>query len=168
MPKRLVPSQVSGAMSRVGERMQRPVLRLAVLCSVIAASTTAAEGQASATAHPDSGGFYSAEQAERGRESFRRTCRECHTTSEFRGSDFESQWKRQNAWSLFNQISWNMPEAAPGSLTDQTYADIVAYILLLNKYPAGGEDLAATPESMGSVPLGPDADKTRPKTAGSS
>jgi len=60
-----------------------------------------------------------------------------------------------------------MPETAPGSLTDQTYADIVAYILLLTKYPAGGEDLAATPESMGSVPLGPDADKTRPKAAGS-
>ena len=156
-----------GATSRVGERMEKPVLGLAALLFVLAASTTAAEGQAAATTHLDSGGFYSAEQAERGRESFRRTCRECHTASEFRGNDFESQWQRQNAWNLFNEISWNMPETAPGSLTDQTYADIVAYILLLNRYPAGGEDLAATPESMGSVPLGPDADKTRPKTAGS-
>ena len=147
--------------------MRKPVLSLAALCSVVAATTTAAEGQASATTHPDSGGFYSAEQAERGRESFRRTCRECHTDSEFKGRDFESQWKRQNAWNLFNEISWNMPEEAPGSLTDQAYADIVAYILLLNKYPAGTEDLEATPESMGSVPLGPDAEKTRSKTAGS-
>jgi mono/diheme cytochrome c family protein len=147
--------------------MRKPALRLAALCSVLAAGATAAEGQTSASTHPDSGGFYSAEQAERGEESFRGTCRECHTASEFRGSDFEWQWRRQNAWNLFNEISWTMPEDAPGSLTDQTYADVVAYILQLNKYPAGGDELEATQESMGSVPLGPDANKTKPKPTGS-
>ncbi len=106
-------------------------------------------------------GFFSTEQAERGRQSFQKTCLECHAVSEFRGPDFEWRWRRQTAWALYTEISWNMPEDMPGSLPPETYADIVAFILEINEYASGDTELKATPEAMATIPLGPGAAKTK-------
>lgn len=106
-------------------------------------------------------GFYSAPQAARGAEVFVDICEECHSISEFRGAEFEWSWRRQTAWALFNDISFNMPEDLPGSLEPAAYADIVAYILSLNDYVAGDTELTATRESLSIIPLGPGADKSR-------
>ncbi len=45
-------------------------------------------------------GFYSVEQAVRGRDSFVMSCEECHSSSEFRGDDFEWTWRRQTVWNF--------------------------------------------------------------------
>ncbi len=53
-----------------------------------------------------------------------------------------------------------MPEDAPGTLSAQTYADVIAYILRLNEYTSGDLDLVPNESSMDAIPLGPGADKT--------
>jgi hypothetical protein len=41
-----------------------------------------------------------------------------------------------------------MPGDAPGSLTPQVNADIVAYMLQVNRFPAGTEELKPDPAAM--------------------
>ena len=100
---------------------------------------------------------YTDAQAARGRESFRETCLECHYASEFRGSAFQFDWGRRTVADLFTQIVSNMPEDAPGSLEEGTYADIVAYILQLNDFPAGSTELPADTATLQRYGLTPPA-----------
>ena len=113
-------------------------------------------------AEPNAGaavGFYSLEQAVRGREAFRRVCGECHKTSDFRGRDFEWEWRRQTVWKFYIRLTMTMPEDDPGTLRPQTYADVIAYILQINDYASGTVELVPTAESMDVIPLGPGVDK---------
>ncbi|HVS62031.1 MAG TPA: cytochrome c [Thermoanaerobaculia bacterium] len=115
---------------------------------------------APAPTSPAPPGFFSAAQAERGGASYQELCSECHARSEFRGPDFEWRWRRQTAWELFREISTTMPEDRPGSLSDEVYAAIVAYLLSLNDYEGGGVELQPTREALSSIALGAGAAKT--------
>jgi len=90
----------------------------------------------------------------RGRDVFRETCAVCHATAEFRGRDFAWRWRRQTAWDLYRRISTTMPLTNPGGLAEQTYADVIAYILSLNDYPAGAVELTASEPALAAILLG--------------
>jgi mono/diheme cytochrome c family protein len=110
----------------------------------------AAETQVAAAAT-----FYTAEQAARGLQTFRRVCAECHNRSDFRGRQFELDWRRLTARNLFRTMVESMPEDNPGGLVDEAYVDVIAYILELNGFPPGDTELLPTDESLERVPLGP-------------
>ena len=112
------------------------------------------------SARPLEVGYFSTVQADRGQAAFGEHCAVCHETTELSGTDFEYRWRRQTAWNLYRYVSQAMPEDLPGSLEDDVYVDLVAYLLQGNGYPAGDTELNPTRESLGEVPLGPDADKT--------
>jgi len=135
-------------------------LGVATACaSARAASPAVGVPPSSATAAE---GFYSAAQVDRGRDAFRTNCVECHSiNADFTGRAFEWNWRRRTVWDLFRRIKETMPEDFPGLLTDQGYADIIAYILDANGYAAGAGDLMPTDVSMSVIPLGPGARKTR-------
>jgi len=140
------------ALLALGACAAHSAARTASADSVAAAPVPAPAAAPAAPAAAD--GFFSAEQAVRGGETYRQVCSECHARSEFRGPDFEWRWRRQTAWELFREISTTMPEDRPGSLGEEVYVAIVAYLLSLNDYAAGGHDLAPTREALSSVPLG--------------
>jgi hypothetical protein len=48
-------------------------------------------------------------------------------------------------------ISGTMPADNPGGLKPQDYADIIAYFLKVNSYPAGTTELGSTKEAMGDI-----------------
>ncbi|GIW52141.1 MAG: hypothetical protein KatS3mg081_1496 [Gemmatimonadales bacterium] len=98
---------------------------------------------------------YSAAQAQRGETAFRQTCTECHTPSQFSGPNFITAWRGAPLYQLFDLIRTTMPNDFPGSLPAQTYADIVAYILKLNQYPAGQKELAPDPDSLKAIRIEP-------------
>ena len=98
---------------------------------------------------------FSAAQAGRGRTVFDGACSSCHSTGDFRGNSFIYSWRQRTAWNLYRQVVETMPEDAPGSLRDEEYIDIVAYILELNGHDAGDGELAATEESLGQIPVDP-------------
>lgn len=91
---------------------------------------------------------FTVQQVERGRDEFRSICGECHSTSDFRGRTFLFEWRRRTAWDFFRNVTQTMPEDAPGSLTDQQYVDIIAYVLRLNGYAAGAVELGATEAAL--------------------
>ena len=43
---------------------------------------------------------------------------------------------------LFEYVQERMPKNEPGSLTPKDYADVVAYLLRMNKLPSGSEELS--------------------------
>jgi len=52
-------------------------------------------------------------------------------------------WDGSDVESLFKQIKATMPSSDPSSLSDAAYADIVAYMLKANAFPAGSSELDA-------------------------
>jgi len=50
--------------------------------------------------------------------------------------------------SLFEHVSTKMPQNRPGSLSDQEYADVVAYLLQINGRPAGERELPPDQELL--------------------
>ncbi len=55
---------------------------------------------------------------------------------------FRDRWDNRTLRQLFDAISKSMPQQDPGSLTPAVYADILAYILQKNEFPAGSEILS--------------------------
>ena len=95
-------------------------------------------------------GVFTAEQSARGRAHFNASCSSCHTQSdtgsdipELEGEAFLEDWGEDNLNSLFELISNSMPAREPGSLTEEVYVEIVAYMLESNGFPAGDQELLA-------------------------
>jgi mono/diheme cytochrome c family protein len=106
-------------------------------------------------------GVYSAAQARSGEDLFVRHCGSCHEPDRFTGPTFLENWEGPLDV-VFKSVRTSMPEDNPGGLAPQVYADIIAYWLNLNGYPAGAERLEGTFESMHAVHLeAPAAANTR-------
>jgi mono/diheme cytochrome c family protein len=131
-----------------------------VLLTALAALTVAsffvrAQGHASTR-----DGVYSDTQAERGQASYKTTCAPCHgETLEGKGAqnpplvgqDFAANWNGQPLGELFDRIQTSMPADKPGTLSRATTADIVAYILKVNKLPAGKKELPADADALKEI-----------------
>ncbi len=109
------------------------------------AAVPAANTRPSAEAEPPAptGGIFTDDQARRGRTTFNEVCSECHTTSEFRGRSFQSNWGRRTVYSFFRTVRSTMPDDNPGGLEEQVYLDVVSYILSINGHDGGSSELSA-------------------------
>lgn len=117
---------------------------------MLAAAAASVDAQKSVNA-----GVYTAEQATRGEGTFGARCTNCHDPGRFTGNDFVRHWSNQPLAVLYGIMSSTMPEDNPGSLTAQEYADVLAYFLSLNKYPAGVEELKGGEEAMKALQMEP-------------
>ena len=52
---------------------------------------------------------------------------------------------------MFDWIREAMPAEAPGTLSKDDTASVIAYILQLNKMPAGKQDLSVEPDALGRI-----------------
>jgi quinoprotein glucose dehydrogenase len=94
-------------------------------------------------------GVYSQAQAERGRGLYSQECASCHgaelTGGEMAppltGGEFMAGWDGLTVGDLFERIRISMPQNAPGSLSGQQNADILAFMFASNKFPAGETEL---------------------------
>ena len=108
-------------------------------------------GQADAAA-----GIYTADQAHRGEALYKAQCTSCHGDAldgtgpypPLSGNDFLSKYEGQPALNVYDMIQKLMPATAPGSLTRPQAADLYAYILSFNKYPAGKAELSSDEDSL--------------------
>ena len=113
----------------------------AMLVATFAAAPVAAQSNGSSGPRSAADSVYSAPQADRGQELFTDICGSCHSTSQFRGADFGMNWTGRTVRDLYRLVRNTMPQDSPGRLTDQQYIDVIAYILELNRYPAGDAEL---------------------------
>jgi hypothetical protein len=88
-------------------------------------------------------GVYTNVQAARGRAEYEARCSSCHRGGPRKDEAFMRDWSGSDVGSLFSQVMATMPGDAPSSLSDNTYLDIVAYMLQLNAFPAGTIELSA-------------------------
>jgi S-disulfanyl-L-cysteine oxidoreductase SoxD len=118
------------------------------LCAVLlmAASPVMAQQNGSTSA-----GVYSDEQASRGRDVYLGQCKACHTPESHTGPMFKTTWEGRPLSDLFVYISTRMPKNEPGSLAPQENADVLAYLLKLNRMPAGAVDVPADSIALKSI-----------------
>jgi mono/diheme cytochrome c family protein len=104
-------------------------------------------------------GVYTESQAERGKVVYEKECAFCHQ-SDLRGQGFapalieqtfSGRWQDGYLGDLFIVVQATMPQDKPASLTREQYAEIVAYLLKANNYPAGEQDLPGEPKSLEQV-----------------
>jgi mono/diheme cytochrome c family protein len=86
-------------------------------------------------------GVYTAAQAARGAETYMYVCKSCHTPVSHTGATFATWWKGKTLSDLYQFVSTKMPKNDPGGLDPQQYADVVAYLLRMNRMPAGDTEL---------------------------
>jgi mono/diheme cytochrome c family protein len=110
--------------------------------------TTTSPPAAESAAEPVGTASFTVRQADRGQYDFGAVCGDCHSTSEFRGDNFLYKWRRRTAWDFYKLITTTMPENAPGSLSDEQYVDVIAYILQMNGFEAGAGELPATKAAL--------------------
>lgn len=98
-------------------------------------------------------GVYSKIQALRGRRIYDQSCAQCHGallngTSEappLAGEEFLSNFNGLTVGNLIDRTRKTMPLNEPGSLNRSQYADVTAFMLEMNGFPAGKVNL--DPES---------------------
>ncbi len=97
------------------------------------------------------GGFTDA-QAVRGQSLYDKKCAACHglqlegaSSTALAGGKFMSKWTGKSVDDLYYITKTQMPYGAGGTMKDQEYIDIVAYMLKANGYRPGAKELKADP-----------------------
>ena len=105
-------------------------------------------------------GIYTRAQAARGRGFYDGGCASCHgsrleggSSGPLSGDQFTASWARPNLTldDFYFVVRKTMPKDTPGSLSREQYADVVAYILQQNGFPAGDKELTPDPVLMKSI-----------------
>ena len=144
--------------SMTGSVWQRPRWRISVgLIVGLALWLAPPEGTRGVAAQEDLPPLsYTAEQADQGRVAYLENCAACHGENmddgEFaiplKGVNFREQWRAKSMEELFIVTSATMPQDRPGNLEDETYADILAYVLQENGSEPGATELPADPQAL--------------------
>ena len=96
-------------------------------------------------------GVYTIEQAMRGQDTYLGNCKSCHTPESHAGPTFQSAWGGRPLVELYQYLRDRMPKSEPGSLSSEEYADILAYLLRLNRMPSGNNELAPDEKVMQGI-----------------
>ena len=105
-------------------------------------------------------GIYTAEQAEQGQALYADRCVSCHgeltafapeMAALLADHTFKSRWQGRTLGELFELIRDEMPQDAPGTLSAEQTASLVAYLLHGNRLPAGEVPLPATVEQLRQI-----------------
>jgi mono/diheme cytochrome c family protein len=115
-------------------------------------------------------GVYTEAQAEAGAQLYAGRCAMCHGkmlegTYETPGLQhrFIANWSKAPVKNLYDYLGRAMPQFAPGSLTPDETARILAYLLKANNLPAGTQPLPTDGVALARIMLEPRAISDNPK-----
>ena len=99
---------------------------------------------------------FTAEQATRGQAAYNRTCARCHQPTlggadqspALMGSAFLGNWNGLTLGAMHERIRTSMPTDDPGTYGRQHIADVMAYVLKVNGFPAGAVELPKESEAL--------------------
>ena len=129
---------------------------IATVVTIAAGAAPALAGVQIAPAKTLWDGLYTDDQASRGDAVFSTTCANCHTLDStgsrpLSGKKFWDSYTQKTVGDLFTFIQKNMPNGNGGSLSEKTYADLVALVLKSNGVPAGTTELV--PSAVAAIPI---------------
>jgi quinoprotein glucose dehydrogenase len=107
-------------------------------------------------------GVFTEAQAKRGQAVYPGVCGFCHgrrlngapddpdmmSTPPLARAKFIRNWEGRSLATLFEYTRATMPESNPGSLSDQEYVDVIAYMFAVGGTPAGDVELKPDPQSL--------------------
>ncbi|WP_321934748.1 MULTISPECIES: c-type cytochrome [unclassified Paraburkholderia] len=101
------------------------------------------------------------EQVEHGQHIYSESCAKCHgaqlegiTAPALSGPAFAPTANSHlTIGGIYQYMSTNMPADRPGKMTDQEYADLMAYLLYTNGYDAGNTKLTSETAQSSTTPL---------------
>jgi cytochrome c len=104
-------------------------------------------------------GVYTEDQSKRGETVAKEECVRCHgqglsggeEAPPLAGAGFVANWNGSTMGDLFERIRISMPTDSPGRLTRQENADVLAYMLNLNKFPSGKTELDRQTEVLKQI-----------------
>ena len=113
-------------------------------------------------------GVYTPEQAKRGDPLYHQKCAACHgdkmtggeSAPPLTGGQFLSNWNGLTLDVLFERIRVTMPVDNPAGVTRLSKADILAYILSMNRFPSGDAELQYKSELLKEILI--EANKSEP------
>ena len=102
---------------------------------------------------------FTATQAEAGKAGYAAHCAVCHGGNLTNGAHgtplagpyFDQKWSGSTVRALFEYAKKKMPPADPGSLADQLYLDMLAYVFQVNGVEPGDEPLPSDPEAQAKL-----------------
>lgn len=126
---------------------RRIAIVVVIALGVIGASYSALRAQETRSVWD---GVYSEAQATRGAVLFDKECAGCHgpdgegggMAPALSGPAFLANYDGQTVGDLFDRNRTTMPVGKEGQLSGQQIADITAFMLQVNKFPAGASELA--------------------------
>lgn len=94
-------------------------------------------------------GVYTEQQSKRGEAIYAGMCANCHgaelegidMSPALNGSTFSSNWNDLSVGDLADRIRISMPADRPGTMTRAQIADVTAFMLKANTFPAGSAEL---------------------------
>lgn len=104
---------------------------------------------------------YSDSQAVRGDSLYKNSCATCHgatlagtdSAAELAGKAFLGNWDGLTLDQLYDKIYTSMPPENPKSIPRGQVADILAYVLSQNKFPAGNQPLTESADQLKEITL---------------
>jgi cytochrome c len=131
--------------------MADPRYRLAAVALLLIAGSGIAIAQNAPPAKTAADGIYTDAQAARGNDLYQNNCASCHGGSlqgeeenpALSGNHFFARFGGMPVSALYGFINTQMPLGQAGALGAQGNADVTAYILQTNKFPAGQTELPA-------------------------
>ena len=133
-----------------GVQWRRAAREVMVVGAVIAGAAWVGVGAAAQGQAPAAGGGFTAEQVAGGWTVYGRQCGECHgarldgmEAPPLRGVEFLNGWAGRTTDELFAYVRDEMPPGLAGSLSDQVYLNLVAYLLDANGARPGTVALTA-------------------------
>jgi len=123
------------------------------------AATTYKQDPAAQTSKSVWDGVYTEEQAKRGGALYKQWCASCHgpeleggeMAPGLVGGGFTSNWNGLTVGDIFDRTRTTMPQDSPGALSREQVADVTAFILSMNKFPAGSTELATQSEMLKQI-----------------
>lgn len=127
------------------------------MSAILWAATGTAPAQETTSSVLD--GVYTETQAARGAQAFAEHCALCHGSTlgglgeapALIGALFVSDFNGLTVGDLFDRVRTTMPLNAPASLGRERYADILAFILKSNGFPAGQRELDRRSEFLNTI-----------------
>ena len=132
-----------------------------MLKTTISAVVLLGLAQGATTTTNVSDGVYTKEQAGRGQAKYAQVCSNCHQSDlsgsdqapGLAGGDFLDRWDGQSVGDLADRIRTSMPLDDVGSLNVQLSADLAAYLLQANSFPAGQTELPADRSALKAIAI---------------
>ncbi len=106
---------------------------------------------------------YTFAQSQQGKAIYEAKCSMCHgnalegigANSPLAGDSFLKNWTARSMEDLLMKTITMMPATAPGTLSPEQTAQVLAYLLQVNQFPAGQKELSCNPRELNLIRIDP-------------